>query len=254
LITGHSAAVIGLSASTLYHYRVRSRDAAGNLAVSGDFTFTTTAASGGGGGSTQNVVWASRVNCTATGNSLQKTSGRDDTPDAGAMSQQQIASGDGYVEFIAGATGKIRFCGLTNSAAGTDYSAIDFAIKLNDSGSAEVRENNAYKGETTYTASDVFRVAIQGGVVKYFKNGAVFYTSTRAIAYPLRVDAVFINLGGTANNAVISAGSGGTLALSLPEGRSEYVASSRSELAAVGTFNFGAVRRVGLGTKAGPLV
>jgi hypothetical protein len=252
MVTGHNATVSGLSASTLYHYRVRSRDAAGNLAASGDFTFTTAASSGGG--STQNVVWASRVNCTATGNSLQKTSGRDDTADAGALSQQQIASGDGYVEFIAGATGKIRFCGLTHSASGTDYSAIDFAIKLNDSGVAEIRENNAYKDETSYTASDVFRVAIQGGVVKYFKNGAVFYTSTRAVAYPLRVDAVFINLGGTANNAVISAGSGGTLALSLPEGRNEYVASSRSELAAEVSLHFGAVRRVGLGTKAGPLV
>src|SRR5581483_6941717 len=43
LLTSHSAALSGLSASTLYHYRVKSRDAAGNLAVSGDFTFTTLA-------------------------------------------------------------------------------------------------------------------------------------------------------------------------------------------------------------------
>jgi hypothetical protein len=33
----------GLVANTLYHYRVKSRDAAGNLAVSGDLTFTTLA-------------------------------------------------------------------------------------------------------------------------------------------------------------------------------------------------------------------
>ena len=33
----------GLSASTLYHYRVKSKDAAGNLATSDDFTFTTMA-------------------------------------------------------------------------------------------------------------------------------------------------------------------------------------------------------------------
>ncbi|MFA6003656.1 MAG: fibronectin type III domain-containing protein, partial [Elusimicrobiota bacterium] len=44
MITSHSAALSGLSASTLYHYRVKSRDAAGNLAASGDFSFTTTAA------------------------------------------------------------------------------------------------------------------------------------------------------------------------------------------------------------------
>jgi hypothetical protein len=34
----------GLSGSTLYHYRVKSKDATGNLATSGDFTFTTAAA------------------------------------------------------------------------------------------------------------------------------------------------------------------------------------------------------------------
>lgn len=46
-----SVALTGLSPLTLYHYRVKSTDQFGNIAVSGDFTFTTTAAGGGGGGS-----------------------------------------------------------------------------------------------------------------------------------------------------------------------------------------------------------
>lgn len=41
LLTAHSVIVSGLNANTTYHYRVKSRDAAGNLATSGDFTFTT---------------------------------------------------------------------------------------------------------------------------------------------------------------------------------------------------------------------
>src|SRR5207253_10095861 len=41
LTTSHSVMLNGLSGSTLYHFSVRSRDAAGNLSVSGDFTFTT---------------------------------------------------------------------------------------------------------------------------------------------------------------------------------------------------------------------
>jgi hypothetical protein len=41
LVTSHSQPVNGLAPSTLYHYRVKSRDGAGNLATSGDFTFTT---------------------------------------------------------------------------------------------------------------------------------------------------------------------------------------------------------------------
>ena len=43
MVTGHTQNIIGLLSSTLYHYRVRSRDAAGNLSVSGDHTFTTAA-------------------------------------------------------------------------------------------------------------------------------------------------------------------------------------------------------------------
>jgi RHS repeat-associated protein len=41
LVTAHSQTLTGLTAGTVYHYRVKSRDAAGNLAYWGDFTFTT---------------------------------------------------------------------------------------------------------------------------------------------------------------------------------------------------------------------
>ena len=41
LVTVHSQAIDGLAANTWYHFRMRSRDAAGNLAVSGDVRFKT---------------------------------------------------------------------------------------------------------------------------------------------------------------------------------------------------------------------
>jgi hypothetical protein len=44
LVLAHAQTLSGLTAGALYHGRARSRDAAGNLAVSGDFTFTTSAA------------------------------------------------------------------------------------------------------------------------------------------------------------------------------------------------------------------
>jgi Dockerin type I domain/Purple acid Phosphatase, N-terminal domain/Fibronectin type III domain len=43
LVTSHSVTLTGLAASTTYHYQVRSRDAAGNLATSADLTFATPA-------------------------------------------------------------------------------------------------------------------------------------------------------------------------------------------------------------------
>ncbi len=42
MVTSHSQSLAGLLAGTTYHYRVKSRDAAGNLATSDDSTFTTT--------------------------------------------------------------------------------------------------------------------------------------------------------------------------------------------------------------------
>lgn len=45
LTTNHIQTITGLIPSTLYHYRVRSRDAKGNLALSGDTIFTTTSSS-----------------------------------------------------------------------------------------------------------------------------------------------------------------------------------------------------------------
>jgi phosphodiesterase/alkaline phosphatase D-like protein len=41
LVTSHNQTLTGLSPATLYHYRVKSKDAAGNLATSADGTFTT---------------------------------------------------------------------------------------------------------------------------------------------------------------------------------------------------------------------
>ncbi|MBI2832484.1 MAG: hypothetical protein HYX79_09535, partial [Chloroflexi bacterium] len=61
LVKNHSITLTGLAAATAYHYRVTSKDVAGNTAASGDFTFTTAtvpdaplpapvAMAGGGGG------------------------------------------------------------------------------------------------------------------------------------------------------------------------------------------------------------
>ena len=46
LVTSHSINLTGLTASTIYHYKVISHDALGNVTQSGDFTFTTLASTG----------------------------------------------------------------------------------------------------------------------------------------------------------------------------------------------------------------
>ena len=151
-----------------------------------------------------NVIWTNIVNSTATGNSLQKTGGYDGSCDGGAWSQQSIASGNSYLEFTATETNKLRFAALTATRSTSDYTLLDFSIKLSNGASAEVRENYAYKADTPYVSGDVFRISVESGVVKYYKNGTVFYTSSKTPSFPLYADAVMTSLNATITNAKMS--------------------------------------------------
>jgi hypothetical protein len=153
------------------------------------------------------IAWTNTVNVTATGSSLKKTTGCDGCQDAGATSQQQIASGNGYLQFSASETTTQRVIGLSRGNTDTSKDDIDFGLQLWPGGTVDVRENGAYRGaETSYATGDVFRVAVQAGVVKYSKNGVVFYTSAVAPSYPLLVDTAFLTLGASVANVTISAG------------------------------------------------
>jgi len=199
LRTSHSQTLSGLIPSTTYHYRVRSTDVAGHPSVSGDFTFTTATPA-------DNIVWTALINVTASGNSLRKTSGCDGCGDAGAVSIQNIPSGDGYVEFTASETNTYRGAGLSNGNTNTSLGDIDFAILLNPTGRAEVREKAVWKADVQYGPGTVFRVAVVAGRVQYSKNGVVFYTSAALPTYPLLLDVTLWSLNATITNASISSG------------------------------------------------
>ena len=196
--TSHAQALDGLTPETAYHFRVRSRDAAGNLAVSGDFTLTTAAPA-----AVEAVIWTDLVNAAAAENALRKTSGCDGCDDAGAVSQQQIASGDGYVEFSTSEADTLRAVGLSHGSATTAADEIDYAIRL-QLGLADVYERGVYRAGSGFIAGDVFRVAVEGGVVNYYKNGGRLYTSAVPPTYPLVLDASLFDLSAAVTDAVIS--------------------------------------------------
>jgi hypothetical protein len=153
---------------------------------------------------TGSVRWMSLINVSATGGGLRKTGGCDGCPDASAVSEQQI-SGTGTLTFGASESTSLRFVGLAAGGIGTGPGDINFALRL-QSGVAEVRESGAYKSDVRFATGDTFAIAIAGGVVKYSKNGSVFYTSTVRADRAVRVHAVFF----TANAAVASVGLSGT--------------------------------------------
>ncbi|MGH8321812.1 MAG: LamG-like jellyroll fold domain-containing protein, partial [Gammaproteobacteria bacterium] len=152
----------------------------------------------------QNVVWINVVNATMSGNSLQKTGGCDGCEDAGAVSQQQI-SGNGYLQFTASETNTLRAAGLAPVGAAETLASMPFAIRL-QSGIAGIREYGVYQADVRFVTGDVFRIAVQSGVVRYYKNGTLFYTSRQTPSFPLEVDVALFNMGSTISNAVISTG------------------------------------------------
>ncbi len=152
------------------------------------------------------IRWVSAINCAVKGGALEKSSGRDGVLDASAKSEQVIISGDALVEFTVMDAAKVLFFGLARSPSGADATAIDFAIKLTASGAAEIRELNLYAGETRYSPGDVFRIAIEKGAVKYYKNGALIHTSLQPPAYPLAASVALGSAGARLSASITTAG------------------------------------------------
>jgi hypothetical protein len=142
----------------------------------------------------------SLINVSESGPTLRKSGGCSGCPDASAVSEQQL-SGSGMLQVTATETGTLRFIGLSPSGVGTQPSDLGLALRL-QSGVAEVREYGAYKSETPFSSGDTFRIVVDNGVVKYSKNGAVFYTSSGA-GSPGRAHVIFYDLNATLSDISI---------------------------------------------------
>ena len=85
------------------------------------------------------------------------------------------------------------------------YQYINYGFFLNENGQLLTHEGFATYGSFTYATGDKLRVSIEGGVVKYRKNGILLRTSTVAPTYPLYAGAAIYSNSGTVSNAVITA-------------------------------------------------
>jgi hypothetical protein len=152
------------------------------------------------------VVWTDVVNATADGTVVQKTGGYDGVDDAGAVSEQQLTAGDGWVEFTVGEGDTILFAGLSRGNDGPTYADIDFAFRFNGAGWADVIESGVYRpgGDTEYAAGDRFRVAVVGGRVQYSRNGRFLTESAKTPDYPLLLDVSLLSAGATIRDAVLA--------------------------------------------------
>lgn len=149
------------------------------------------------------VVWTQLVNATASGNTLTKSGGRPYLDDAGAVSAQSLVAGDGALEFTVAETQAFRFVGLAAPHSGPSGAAVDFAFRL-QAGRADVYEKGVWRADNTAVAGDLLRVAVESGAVRYYKNGALVYTSAVAPAYPLVVAAALVDAGATVTAARVA--------------------------------------------------
>jgi hypothetical protein len=91
--------------------------------------------------------------------------------------------------------------GRTNGVPGSV--AIPYSFSFWPGGGWDIREENGYRAEGTFSAGDRFRIAVEGGVVKYFKNSTLVYVSTVAPAAPLAFNVSLLTLGAAIDGAVL---------------------------------------------------
>jgi len=132
----------------------------------------------------QAVSWTSVKNCTVSGSNLEKTSGVGWAEDAGAVSVQRVSSGTASVQFRIAETTAFRFLGLSSSSTWNGAAGMDFAFRL-QAGAGDVYENNQWRHAGSIATGDVLKITAAGGGVRYYQNGTLVYTSTKAPTYPL---------------------------------------------------------------------
>lgn len=150
------------------------------------------------------VVWSNVTpNLTATGNSLSK-SGNGWAWDSVATATRLVLSGEGYAEATASETNTYRMFGLAHDPT-INFAGLDYGIYLTSENNFQVYESGSrVQIFGPYAAGDRFRVAIESGMVKYSRNGQVFYEHATTPIYPLRMTGILYSPGATLTNAVVA--------------------------------------------------
>jgi endonuclease/exonuclease/phosphatase family metal-dependent hydrolase len=145
------------------------------------------------------VAWTNVVNAQASGATITKTSGCYGCYDGGGVSNQQLSSGTASFSVT---TGEQLAVGLDHAPSASSL-ALDYAFQF--SGNAwEVRENGGYRTDGSFSPSDVFSIGVSGSTVKYYRNGAVVYTSKTPPSSALTLAAALGTVGAKVSNASIS--------------------------------------------------
>jgi hypothetical protein len=153
-------------------------------------------------GAGEDVAFKDASGLSVSGNSLAKVAALG-WGNAGATSTKFLPAGDGYVEFQVVETYTRRILGLGKGDTNRKSADVDFGFYLNLDGRVYIYEKGTSRGSFgAYAPGDVFRVCVEGGLVRYRRNGVLLFTS-KAPAYPLLVDSALYSVGATLSEVVI---------------------------------------------------
>jgi hypothetical protein len=140
------------------------------------------------GGELKEIVnWTHLNGAEVAGDTLKKTVA---AGWAGAISSRRIPMGNGAAEYTVADTSSDVMFGLSHGDTDGSYADIDYAISTDPlTGQVMVCEGGLRIGPfAAYTPGDRLRVSVEDGVVSYWKNGDLLYTSLAAATYPLILD------------------------------------------------------------------
>lgn len=138
------------------------------------------------------AVFTDLTRTTATGNTVEKTTGNNNW-NGGAFSTASVRN-NGYAETRITQTNKSRIFGLSssNNPNKNKINSVEYAIILRNWGAAEIQESGSYRANLgNYSDGDQFKIAVLDGKVYYYKNNIVLYESNVIPSLPLFVDLTF---------------------------------------------------------------
>jgi hypothetical protein len=159
------------------------------------------------------ITWTNILSSTTTlsGTTLTKTSGAEDTPNAGALSQALV--GDGAIEITVPSATAELYLGLDpSSSLVTDYTQLDYLFMVLPNGNISYREGGTYKGElgSVRAVNTVLKFSRASGVITFYVNGTLVYTSPVTTTANVSLHAVLLDVGNSVTAGTIT--SSGTLA------------------------------------------
>jgi RHS repeat-associated protein len=131
--------------------------------------------------SARDVTWKEQTGLMLQGNKLVRGNATAGWT-SGAVSSQTLAAGaDGWLEFTATETTMLRAVGLSDQNTNPNYTSVDYAVYLNNTGSISIFEQAAGKFVTgrfgTYRYGDRFRIERKAGTIRYYRNNVLLRSS-----------------------------------------------------------------------------